>query len=597
MASTFFGLNIGASGLYTYQAALNTTGNNISNVETKGYTRQVVLQQASAALRTYTTAGMQGSGVTATGITQIRNFYYDVKYWNNNTNYGEYSIKNYYMKQIEDYFEEENKPGFTTAFGEMFNSLEEVYKTPSDLSVRNQFINASESFAEYFNGLATGLSSIQADANEEIKNKITRINTIAEEVASLTKQINVIELTGAEANSLRDQRALLVDELSAIVPIEVTEDDIQSSGDSPIKTGGTTYEIKIQGQTLVDSFRYNTLDVVSRKNKVNQSDIDGLYDVVWDTGNKLNLNSLASGELRGLVDIRDGNNEQNFAGTITGTGIDGTTGNTTITITNASITQINQMTMPQSGTIMLDNRAFAYESFSYDGGSGEYTFVLTEEVTDIASYNLNGKEARIGDPVDFLGVPYYMSQLNEFVRSFAEAFNNIHSSGEDLNGDQGGIFFTGSHAVDSGKEYELANGSDYYFLTAANFTVSKQLLNDASLLSTTDNIAQGESANDITEKLLKLKSDTVLFRGGYASEFLQSILSDIAVDAQKVKDFEANYSTISKTIVNQRLSVSGVDNDEEALNLIKYQNAYNLCAKMISVMTEVYDKLILDTGV
>src|SRR5690606_20412284 len=152
----------------------------------------------------------------------------------------------------------------------------------------------------------------------------------------------------------------------------------------------------------------------------------------------------------------------------------------------------------------------------------------------------------IGESVDYMGIPYYMSQLNVFVRAFAEAFNNIHTEGQDLNGKTAKIFFTGGNSIDSSKEYDPVSnpntmssiygsiGDNYYYLTAANFTVSKAMLVDASLLSTTKSITQGESGNDITDKLIQLKSDTVLFRGGYASEFLQSVLSDIAVDTQKV---------------------------------------------------------------
>ena len=61
--------------------------------------------------------------------------------------------------------------------------------------------------------------------------------------------------------------------------------------------------------------------------------------------------------------------------------------------------------------------------------------------------------------------------------------------------------------------------------------------------------------------------------------------------------FYENHNNISKTIINQRLSVSGVDEDEEALDLVKFQNAYNLASKMISVMAEMYDQLILNTAV
>ena len=75
------------------------------------------------------------------------------------------------------------------------------------------------------------------------------------------------------------------------------------------------------------------------------------------------------------------------------------------------------------------------------------------------------------------------------------------------------------------------------------------------------------------------------------------MLSDISVDTNEAKLFYENHKNISHTITNQRLSISGVDEDDEALDLVKFQNAYNLSSQMVQVMTEMYDQLILQTGV
>ena len=80
MASTFFGLNIAVSGMNTYNAVLNTTAHNISNTKTKGYSKQVVNQQAKNALSLRTSFGMQGTGVEVTEIANTRDSYYDYKY-------------------------------------------------------------------------------------------------------------------------------------------------------------------------------------------------------------------------------------------------------------------------------------------------------------------------------------------------------------------------------------------------------------------------------------------------------------------------------------------------------------------------------------
>ncbi len=116
MPSTFFGLTIGKSGIYAANAGINTTAHNISNAETEGYSRQQVKQEASSALRVYSSYGMAGTGVDVKDIVQVRDEYYDLKYLKNSTLLGEYDTKNSYMTQIESYFNELRLDGFTTTY-------------------------------------------------------------------------------------------------------------------------------------------------------------------------------------------------------------------------------------------------------------------------------------------------------------------------------------------------------------------------------------------------------------------------------------------------------------------------------------------------
>ena len=106
----------------------------------------------------------------------------------------------------------------------------------------------------------------------------------------------------------------------------------------------------------------------------------------------------------------------------------------------------------------------------------------------------------------------------------------------------------------------------------------------------------GVSQNDLLEDLYKTKS-SVAYNGGTAVEFLRSVVTDIAVDTRKNKHMMTNYENMATTIDNQRLSVMGVDKDEEAANLVKYQEMFELCSKVISIMAEIYDTLIRETGV
>ena len=115
MPSQFFGLTIASSGLSAYQAALNTTANNISNVKTKGYSRQEANLSSSAALRVYAKYGSAGTGVQVDSIKQLRNEYYDTKYWENQSSLGLYQTKLKYNLQIENYFiDDDTEKGFST---------------------------------------------------------------------------------------------------------------------------------------------------------------------------------------------------------------------------------------------------------------------------------------------------------------------------------------------------------------------------------------------------------------------------------------------------------------------------------------------------
>ena len=93
MPSTFLGLNTGLSGLSYFQTALNTTAHNISNADTKGYSKQTVQASASDALRLKKSYGMMGTGITASAVERERNTYYDVKYWSANAKYSQYNTQ------------------------------------------------------------------------------------------------------------------------------------------------------------------------------------------------------------------------------------------------------------------------------------------------------------------------------------------------------------------------------------------------------------------------------------------------------------------------------------------------------------------------
>lgn len=624
MPSTFFGLTIAGSGLTSFQAAINTVGNNISNVQTEGYTKQVANRVASEALRVHLKYGTAGSGVTTTSITQSRDIYYDVKYWENSAYLGYYDKKLYYMQQIETYFIDDEmsyQKGFSTILDEMFNNLNTLKNNSGDVNVRQQFIGAAENLTYYFTGVTNQLQSLQSSCNDEIKTIVGSLNDMASKIATLNKEINQIEVTGGYANELRDARALLVDQMSKIVPVTVNEAPVIDTNDPERETGINWYTVSINGQDMVDGYDYYTLECVPREYKVNQSDIEGLFDLYWsNTGNYFNAASGAmNGQLKALFEMRDGNNEENFQGVLTS--VDG---NKATFDSKLSITSIYGMNMPPEGVITIGNKNFTYDSFSYTSEVDEegnetitsFTFNLTDSAgTELSSYI--GKNASIGTSIDALGITYYLNQMDAFVRAFASKFNEMELQGVDLNGNDMRTFFVAN--LESGENtfadyttaegtysYDIPSANTYYWLTASNFAVATECVKDPTRFSTitkdsyenhTGDITQGVDAYDIVDKLLTLKSDVIMYRNCGASDFIKCIYNDVSVDKQEADTFNENYTNISGIITAQRLSISGVDEDEEALDLVKYQNAYDLCCQMVQVLSEMYDRLILETGV
>lgn len=627
MPSTFFGLDIGTSGLYTYQNALNTTAHNISNAETKGYSRQYTVRSAKDAISFNVKYGMVGTGVDTDAIERKRDEYYDIKYEQSNTKYGMYRIKSELMTQVESYFNEIGNEGFVNSFNNLSNSMQELLKDPSSLSIRDVTNNYATNFTDYFNQLYTTLQEMQDQANIEIKNAVQSINSYANQIAAITKQINVLEVTGKNANDLRDQRTLLVDRLSEFGNVEVEERKIGTY------MGRSEYMVTFDGSVLVDTYEYNSLKVIARQDKVNQNDIEGLFDIYWADDQSFNMTSKTlGGKLQGLIEMRDGNNKGNLQGIASGS-----QGDNKVEVTDTNINSMAKMNMPQTGLITIGTTKYEYSGFSVDvdedTGNYTYTFELESELKEDLE---DGTKASVGDAIDYKGLNYYMSTLNEFIRTFSQQFNDIHRTGIDLNGEDGQDYFTAKDAArgieysfrgelledeindDGSKVYDddihnhftsltlnddpeydgtilESNGkllASYYLMTAGNVKVSNDILYDPSKFVTTTDINQGVNSQDVIDALNKIIQSQDMFKQGSPSSYLDSIVAEVGIDADEANNLSKHQENILNAIDQQRMSISSVDNDEEAMDLVKFRYAYSLSCKVISVMDEVYDKLI-----
>lgn len=283
------GFSRAVSGLLASQRALYVTNHNIDNMKTAGYSRQKALQRATSP--TYIPGtGFLGNGTEIYDIVRIRSEYTDFKYWTENGPKGEWEIKRDTMTEIEKIMGEPSDSSFRKYMDEFFKALDTLNENPSDIAYREPVRETALSFTKHINQTAERLDNLKKEIEFDIGVKVRSINDIANQIASLNRQIYSYELDGKTANDLRDKRELLVDELSKIVNVQVNES----------KDG--KFRVSIGGLALVDHVNVSELKYESE-----DGDPTKEKKLTWYNDNPV---SLRSGELKALVDILngDGNN-------------------------------------------------------------------------------------------------------------------------------------------------------------------------------------------------------------------------------------------------------------------------------------------------
>ena len=615
MTSQFFGLNIAASGLRAANAALNTTANNISNANTDGYSRQKVKQEANDALRVFAKYGCAGAGVDTIAIERVRDSFYDVKFRNNEQLLGTVTQKNYYTKLVEQYLDDDGTTGFSSLFNKLQASMQSVMTAAGTTETKTAFVSQMQSLTEYFNNVYTNLQGLQSDINSEIKLCADRISSISQEVASINKQINIIEMTGTTANELRDKRDVLIDELSKMISVETKETPVVDENNPDRVTGATRFQIWVAGgYELVDTYEFRKMIAVARDEDgaTGQNDVSGLFELKWGSGSYKDgddikeladfaLDSqLIGGELQGLLAMRDGNNNQYFNGKSIEVDSFSRPVKVKVDVTDSHLMDMNKCTLPEDGTIHIGDKTYKYDSWEYDG---DHTYTFTIDSDTLSSIPDSNRTVSIGYANNYQGIPYYLSQMNEWIRQFSAAVNEIAMTGYTSDSLEGVNFLTGSMDTNSAAQYSydmltsLSENKGYYELRGGNFAVNTVLMDNADRLATKADITEGESEFGNLTRLKEMFDTRKIFRGATSGEFLTKVLADVALNSSNAGTLEDTYTALEVTIKNQRLSDAGVDEDEEASNLVKFQNAYTLSSKMIQTLTEIYDRLILQTGV
>ncbi|WP_026691428.1 flagellar hook-associated protein FlgK [Alteribacter aurantiacus] len=259
--STFHGLETARRAINTQQSAIHTTGHNIANANTAGYSRQRVnFTQTEAfpspGFNQPHMAGQVGTGVKAGEIERIRESFLDLQYRQENNKHGYWSARHTAFEKIEDIMNEPTEDGIAQTMDRFWQSLQDLSVYPEDSGARSVVRQNGIALAETFNYTASALESVQRDYQNQLGVENSRVNSLLEQINNVNKQIASVEPHGYLTNDLYDVRDKLVDELSEYVNISVEQ---VSSGGLAKENAGGRYTIKLldhngsdMGVTLVN---------------------------------------------------------------------------------------------------------------------------------------------------------------------------------------------------------------------------------------------------------------------------------------------------------------------------------------------------------
>lgn len=290
MRSTFFGLETARRGLFAFQQALDTTGHNISNANTPGYSRQVVRLSETTpfsppSFSRPSMAGMIGTGVEVASIERMRDEFLDTEVRNESQSLGRWETRRDLLAEVELIYTEPSDSGIRSSLDAMWTSLQNLANHPEDGEARSVVKQTAAAFADTVRHTYDQLSELRKSIDQSISVKVDDINRIASQIANLNDQIMKANTAGLNANDFKDQRQLLIKDLSKLVNIGVTEG---ARGDVMVTVAGTP---------LVDLNQARSIEAVADPLNGN------LVNLQWsDTGDPVYV---SNGQLQGLLEMRD----------------------------------------------------------------------------------------------------------------------------------------------------------------------------------------------------------------------------------------------------------------------------------------------------
>ena len=640
-------LSIGQSALLAAQVGISTTGHNIANANTPGYTRQVVVQAAAQAQNTG--AGFVGQGTSISSVVRQYNEILTTQVFNGQSTTEELKAYLSQMTSIDNMLANADA-GMSPAIQDFFKSVQAASSNPGDASARQTMLSSAQALASRFQSIGTRLDEINNTINSQLSSNVSQINSYAKQISQLNSSIeSALSADGQPPNDLLDQRDQLISEISKLMKVNVVDQDgvkvnIFVGNGLPLVVGKQTYamstissptdpsrlELAIQTSTGIVSqianssiaggsiggliqFREQSLDSI-------RSQFGMIAYAVADAFNTQHQQGLDSNgapgtnffNVAGPTSSPSTNNAGNGIISTTITNLSALTGsNYKIKYdgTNYIVTRLSDSTTQTFSSLpqTVDGLAIALSSGTVASGD-EYLIKPTTQSASqftVAVSNIN-KIALGGPPVSsaatttntgsgIIGSPSVSASYSG--SPLGSAFTlTYNTAGTTLTGFPASLPVT---VTSGGTTTSYAAGAPVTYVAGAtysvggiSFTVSGAPAN-GDTFTVTPNTTSGKGDNRNALKLAALQSNNLLLSGTQSFEgVLAQLVSQVGNKTNELDVTSKAEASMLEYNVAQQQAYSGVNLDEEAANLLRYQQAYQAAGKLMQIAKEMFETLI-----
>ena len=544
-------LYIGTSGLQTSQNALNTTAHNLSNISTTGYVRQQVSMTDSLyntiSINMSSVSNKQlGMGVTYAATRQVRSYFLDQSYRKESGRSAFYETSSEALSEIEDLFGELEGVSFSSSLDNLWTAVQELAKSPADTVKQGLLVQRASEFVTNAQSVYGGLTSYQSNLNLQVKKQVETINSYGKKIKELNEKISNIESGGVErANDLRDARNLLLDKLGGMANISFEEN------------ANNVVSVSIEGEPFVTDDKVYEI-------ALDYDETTGFYTPFWPQNATYTLNA-------------DGTKDYKIDG--------------------AKVFNLNQTISSTNDTDIGSLKALLY-------ARGDHAATY-EDLEDKEHYDKNISQSIVMN---------VEAEFDRLISTIATAINGVLKDASD-------------RADDAAKAAAAANGataaeiaatkSDYMKdsdgntiqlfttisgdkMTTNNLQINAELSEQPSKLGfVLDDKSEDQTTADALVALFqdsKYVLNPNVTKKNTFTEFYSDLVSQVGNSGTVYKGIQGSQEETVQEVDAARQQISGVAQDEELTNMIKFQNAYNASSRYINVISEMLEHIITTLG-